>query len=166
MHIKPKYKRQRTHYECVGKENYGYYDHSQYVAQVPSYMTYMNSHEMSSPKQELGHVDELFNWLEEENGKPGDYIPSYNPIDEIYNFDTIPDLGFLTPMLPQMNFFWAIFFVSLSYSSVSSFSCSSLIGCLLIRIYLFVSAMRNLLANDRVFFSVSSSYNSWFLLYV
>jgi len=105
MHIKPKYKRQRTHYECVGKENYGYYDHSQYVAQVPSYMTYMNSHEMSSPKQELGHVDELFNWLEEENGKPGDYIPSYNPIDEIYNLDTIPDLGFLTPMLPQMNFF-------------------------------------------------------------
>lgn len=104
MYMKPKYKRQRTHCEYEGKENHSYYDRSQYVAQVP-YMTYMNHHEMSSPKQELGHVDELFNWLEEENGKPCDYIPSYNAIDDIYNLDTIPDMGFLMPNLPQMNFF-------------------------------------------------------------
>jgi hypothetical protein len=63
MYESPKVKRQRISYGYVGKENYACYDQPQHMAQVP-FNANLNNNCLTSPTQEIGHIDELFNWLD------------------------------------------------------------------------------------------------------
>jgi hypothetical protein len=90
----PKYKRQRVNYEYMEKENFVFFDQFQQIAQVPL----ENNQCLSSPTQELGHIDELFNWLDEENSKSNNGFSSY----DVFN---IHEFGLLTPTMTEINFF-------------------------------------------------------------
>jgi hypothetical protein len=84
----------------MGKENLNFFDQPQQIAQVP-FVTNFNNNYISSPTQEVGHIDELFNWLDEENSKSTNGFSSF---DE-FGMNNIPDFGFLPPNMMEINFF-------------------------------------------------------------
>ncbi|UJR16268.1 hypothetical protein I4U23_003175 [Adineta vaga] len=96
MNESPNAKRQRFDYQHIEKENFVRYQSPQQYAQVP-YET--NFHNYFSPplKQELGHIDEVFNWLDEENIKSNHDVSSYNVHSDPF--------GLLTPTMMEMSFF-------------------------------------------------------------
>lgn len=96
MNDSPKAKRQCLDYQHVEKENFIRFQSPQQYAQVP-YETNFNHHFSPPPKQELGHVDELFNWLDEGNMKSTNDVSSYNVHSDVF--------GFLTPTTMEMSFF-------------------------------------------------------------
>lgn len=98
----PKYKRQRMNYEYKDKENFLFFDQPQHIAQVPFGTNFNQNNFISSPTQELGHIDELFNWLDEENSKPTN---AYSPVHDVYGMNHIPDFGFLAPTMTEIDFF-------------------------------------------------------------
>ncbi|CAF3888914.1 unnamed protein product [Adineta steineri] len=91
----PKYKRQRIDYEYMEKENFIHVNQYKQCVQVPYEMNFNNK--FSSSKQELGHIDELFSWLDEENKKT-----NYDMATSNINYD---EFGLLTPPMLEMNFF-------------------------------------------------------------
>lgn len=104
MKDSPKYKRQRTSYEYTEKENCSYFDVPQSSAQVPLENN-SNVSYVPAGKQELGHIDELFHWLEEENNKPRDKFSMYDPIHDIFSMDHMHDFGLFATSLSDINFF-------------------------------------------------------------
>ena len=96
MNDMPKYKRQRIDYEYIEKENFNSIHASKQYAQVPYEVNCSNKFLISS-KQELGHIDELFNWLDEENIESNNDMSIFN-----VHYDAF---GFLTPTMTEMNFF-------------------------------------------------------------
>ncbi len=104
MYESPKIKRERISYEYTGKENYGFYDQPQHMAQVPLNANFNNNF-LTSPTQEMGHIDELFNWLDGENSKSNNHYSPFDAINDVYGMNYAPDFGFLTPTIPEMNFF-------------------------------------------------------------
>jgi len=101
MNDTPKYKRQRVDYKHTGKENFLFFNQPQQIAQVP-FITNLNNNLLSSPTQEVGHIDEIFNWLDEENTESNN---KYSPFDDVFDMNHIPDFGFLTPTMTEINFF-------------------------------------------------------------
>jgi hypothetical protein len=97
MNDTPKYKRQRVNYEYMEKENVVFFDQFQQTAQVP-YENNINNKYLSSPTQELGHIDELFNWLDGEDCKSN---KEFSPFDAF----NIHEYGLLTPTMTEINFF-------------------------------------------------------------
>jgi len=95
MNSAPKSKRQRINHEYMEKENFivNNQPYKQY-AQVPFHTNFNNK---CPPTPELGHIDELFNWLDEENTKPNNDYPSMHGVNDVF--------GFLTPPMIEMNFF-------------------------------------------------------------
>lgn len=53
-------------------------------------------------KHELGYIDELFVWLDEEKGKGN---TNALPIDDLFAINTYPDFRLLTPTMPELSFF-------------------------------------------------------------
>jgi len=104
MNDTPKYKRPRFNYEYTGKENFMFFDRPQQIAQVP-FVTNFNNNFLSSSTQGLGHIDELFNWLDEENSKSHHGFSPIDPINDVFAINNVPDFGFLTPMMSEINFF-------------------------------------------------------------
>jgi hypothetical protein len=104
MYESPKIKQERISYEYTGKENYGFYDQPQHMAQVPLNANFNNNF-LTSPTQEMGHIDELFNWLDGENSKSNNHYSPFDAINDVYGMNYAPDFGFLTPTIPEMNFF-------------------------------------------------------------
>jgi hypothetical protein len=104
MNDTPKYKRQRVNYEYTGKENSSFSDQPQHIAQVP-FATNYNYSFLPSPPQELGHIDQLFNWLDGENGKSNNEYPPFNAMNDVFGINHVPDFGFLTPTMTEINFF-------------------------------------------------------------
>ncbi|CAF1167110.1 unnamed protein product [Adineta ricciae] len=96
MNDSPKPKRQCLNHQYMEKENLARFQSPQQYAQVP-YETDFSYHYSSLPKQELGHVDELFNWLDEGNMKSTNDVSSYNVHSDMF--------GFLTPTTMEMSFF-------------------------------------------------------------
>ena len=65
--------------------------------QVPYENNFDNKY-LSSPTQELGHIDELFNWLDGEDSKSN---KEFSPYD-VFN---IHEYGLLTPTMTEIDFF-------------------------------------------------------------
>jgi PAS domain S-box-containing protein len=95
MYELPKIKRERVCYQYIEKENYDFYDQPQ----VP-FNTNLNNNILTSPTQEMGHIDEFFNWLDGENNKSTNHA-----INDTYGINYVPDFGFLTPTISEINFF-------------------------------------------------------------
>jgi hypothetical protein len=95
MYELPKIKRERISYQYIEKENYDFYDQPQ----VP-FNTNFNNNILTSPTQEMGHIDEFFNWLDGENNKSTNHA-----INDTYGINYVPDFGFLTPTISEINFF-------------------------------------------------------------
>lgn len=86
------------------KENFGIFDQPQSAAQVPLDNNYTNN-VFSFETQELGHIDEVFNWLDEENNKAKNKYSAFEHVPDIFGMDHMQDFGFLTPTIPEINFF-------------------------------------------------------------
>lgn len=67
-----------------------------HYAQVPFEVPF-TGHFSPPPKQELSHADELFNWLEEENGKCNVDASGYNAQPDMF--------GLFTPTAMELSFF-------------------------------------------------------------
>ncbi|CAF1141865.1 unnamed protein product [Rotaria sordida] len=104
MNDKPKYKRQRIDYEYMEKENFSVFDQPQYIAQVP-FATHFNNKFLSSGTQELGHIDELFNWLDEEEKRSKNKFSVFDTVNDVFNMNNIPDLDLFTPNISEIDFF-------------------------------------------------------------
>ncbi|CAF3226847.1 unnamed protein product [Rotaria socialis] len=100
----PKSKPQIVNYQYVEKENYGFFNQPQYRAQVPFETNFKNEFSPSKT-QEVGYIDDLFNWLDEENKKPKNKVAVYDIIHDVFDLDHGQDFGLLTPTISEINFF-------------------------------------------------------------
>ncbi|CAF1371648.1 unnamed protein product [Rotaria magnacalcarata] len=100
----PKCKPQIINYQYVEKENYGFFDQPQCMAQVPFETNFKNEC-FPSKAQEVGHIDDLFNWLDEENKKSKNKVAVYDTIHDVFDLDHGQDFDLLTPTISEINFF-------------------------------------------------------------
>jgi hypothetical protein len=106
MNDAPKSKRQRVNYEYFENENCIFIDQPQ---QIPRYTFETNNNNenfLSSRTQELGHIDELFNWIDEEKSKSNYNFPPFDNINDVFGMNNVHDFGFMASTIPEFNFIY------------------------------------------------------------
>ena len=93
-----------VNYQYSGNENLVCFDQAQMIPQLAYEHCFKNNLYSSgmSSKHELGHIDELFVWLDEEKGKGN---TNSMPIDDLFAVNNYPDFRLLTPTMPELSFF-------------------------------------------------------------